>query len=211
MITNFLLEDYKNFPQVREFGEDSTRFIREEMERTWQQSHLAVLSKDESQSWLLGVITACFLNWLMFNFIYYPLFLQIALNLIFPFFFQSLWLLRLSAELEGWAAALRSEALQHMTIVLAGVDCKDLWRVLMTFFGSNWEEDPFQFLDGAPLIKRPLDLTDTESEDDTSDPPGMFDLGDRSNSELLVELKLELNSSEQPVWSMLAITGSIEK
>ena len=39
----------------------------------------------------------------------------------------------------------------------------------------------------------------------------MFDLGDRSNSELLVELKLELNSSEQPVWSMLAITGSIEK
>ena len=43
------------------------------------------------------------------------------------------------------------------------------------------------------------------------DPPGMFDLGDESNSELLVELKLELNSSEQPVWSMLAITGSIEK
>ena len=55
-----------------------------------------------------------------------------------------------------------------MTIVLAGVDCKDLWRVLVTFFGSNWKEDPFQFLDGAPLIKRPLNLTDTESDDDTS-------------------------------------------
>ena len=62
MITDFLLEDYKNFPQVRELSEDSARFIREEMERTWEQSHLAVLSEDESQSWLLGVTTACFLD-----------------------------------------------------------------------------------------------------------------------------------------------------
>ena len=38
----------------------------------------------------------------------------------------------------------------------------------MTFFGSNREEDPFQFLDGAPVIKCPLDLTDTESDDNTS-------------------------------------------
>ena len=74
----------------------------------------------------------------------------------------------MSAKLEGQAAALRSEALQHMTMALAGVDCKDLWRVLMTFFGSNQEEDPFQFLDGAPVIKHPLDLTDTDSDDDTS-------------------------------------------
>ena len=62
MITDFLLEDYKNFPQIREFGKDSACFIREEMERTWGQSHLAVLSEDESQSWLLGVTTVCFLN-----------------------------------------------------------------------------------------------------------------------------------------------------
>ena len=58
VITDLLLADYKNFPQVRELGEDSARFIREEMERTWGQSHLAVLSEDESQSWLLGVTTA---------------------------------------------------------------------------------------------------------------------------------------------------------
>ena len=55
-----------------------------------------------------------------------------------------------------------------MMIASAGVDCKDLWRVLVIFFGSNREEDPFQFLDGTPLIKRPLNLTDTESDDDTS-------------------------------------------
>ena len=60
MITDFLLEDYKNFPQVRKLGEDSARFIWEEMERTLGQSHLAVLSEDESQSWLLGVTITCF-------------------------------------------------------------------------------------------------------------------------------------------------------
>ena len=74
----------------------------------------------------------------------------------------------MSVKLEGRAAALTSEALQHMMIALAGVDCKDLWRVLVTFFGFNREEDPCKFLDGAPLIKCPLDLTDTESDDDTS-------------------------------------------
>ena len=40
--------------------------------------------------------------------------------------------------------------------------------MLVSFFGSNWEEDPFQFLDGAPPIKCPLDLTDMESDEDTS-------------------------------------------
>ena len=81
---------------------------------------------------------------------------------------QSLRLLRLSAELEGRAATLRGEALQHMTIALASVDCRDFWKVLVTFFGSNQAEDPFQFLDGAPVIKRPLDLTDTDCDDDSS-------------------------------------------
>ena len=55
-----------------------------------------------------------------------------------------------------------------MTIALAGGDCRDFWRVLVTFFGSNQAEDPFQFLDGAPVIKRPLDLTNTDSDEDTS-------------------------------------------
>ena len=55
-----------------------------------------------------------------------------------------------------------------MTITLAGVNCKDFWKVLVTFFGSNQEEDPFKFLDGAPVIKHPLNLTDTDSDDDTS-------------------------------------------
>ena len=74
----------------------------------------------------------------------------------------------MSAELKGWATALGCDPLQHMTIALAGVNCRDFWKVLVTFFRSNWEEDPFQFLDGALVIKCPLNLTDTDSDDDTS-------------------------------------------
>ena len=55
-ITDIFFEDFKNFPQVRELGEDSVRFIREEMEKTWGDSRMAVLPEDEAQKWILGVI-----------------------------------------------------------------------------------------------------------------------------------------------------------
>ena len=70
----------------------------------------------------------------------------------------------MAAELEGKAAALRKEALQHLTVALAGTDTKELFSLLVTFFGKGTDVDPFSFIDAAPIIKRPLDLTDTESE-----------------------------------------------
>ena len=79
-------------------------------------------------------------------------------------FFQSLRLFRLAAELEGKAAALRKEALQHLTIALAGTNTRELFTLLVTFFGKGTDVDPFSFIDAAPVIKCPLDLTDTESE-----------------------------------------------
>ena len=54
-LTDFLLEDYKNFPKVPELGEETARFIRQEMEDTWGEEHLCVLPKDEAQRWILGV------------------------------------------------------------------------------------------------------------------------------------------------------------
>ena len=83
---------------------------------------------------------------------------------MFFIFFQSLRLFRLAGELEGKMAALRKEALQHLTIALAGTDTKELFTLLVTFFGKGTDIDPFSFIDAAPIIKRPLDLTDTESE-----------------------------------------------
>ena len=59
-ITDIFFEDFKNFPQTRELGEESARFVREEMEKTWGDSRLAVLSEDEAQRWILGVSCALF-------------------------------------------------------------------------------------------------------------------------------------------------------
>ena len=56
-----MLEDYKNFPKVPEFGEETACFIRQEMEDTWGSEHLSVLPEDEAQHWILGVRTLyCF-------------------------------------------------------------------------------------------------------------------------------------------------------
>ena len=54
-ITDVFVEDFLNFPTTRELGEDSARFMREEMERTWGDKHMAVLTEQEAQAWLLGV------------------------------------------------------------------------------------------------------------------------------------------------------------
>ena len=53
-----------------------------------------------------------------------------------------------------------------MTIALAGVNCRELFTILVTFFGKDTGIDPFSFLDAAPKVPVPLDLTDTESEEE---------------------------------------------
>ena len=72
--------------------------------------------------------------------------------------------------MESRAAGLHLEALQHLTIALAGVDCRELFTLLVTFFGrgSEFQEDPFNYLDGAPKIRPPLDIADTDTDDETS-------------------------------------------
>ena len=77
-------------------------------------------------------------------------------------------LFRLAAELEHKASALKAEALQHLFVALAGSDCKELWTLLVHFFGKGTGFDPFDFLDAAPAIKAPLDLGDTDSDDDAA-------------------------------------------
>ena len=64
--------------------------------------------------------------------------------------------------------ALKQEALQHLFIAIAGTDCRELWNLLSLFFGKGSDHDPFEFLDVAPAIKKPLDLVDTDSDDEAS-------------------------------------------
>ena len=88
----------------------------------------------------------------------------------FVIYFQSIRLLRVSADLEAKANLLRKEALQSLTIALAGSDTKGFWDLLAAYFGANHsgneEDDPWDFLDAAPAIPPPLPLTETESEDE---------------------------------------------
>ena len=83
-------------------------------------------------------------------------------------FIQALRLFRLAMELETQAVRLRFKCLQHMIVAVAGVNCRELFTLLVTFFGQGtaFAEDPFPFLDGAPKIRPPLDLTDTDDTDD---------------------------------------------
>ena len=60
-ITDIFFKDFKNFPQTRELGEESARFVREEMEKTWGDTRLAILTEDEVQKWILGVIPITFI------------------------------------------------------------------------------------------------------------------------------------------------------
>ena len=63
--------------------------------------------------------------------------------------------------------ALKKKALQHFTMALAGTDTSGLFQLLTMFFGTGeTDEDPFNFLDGAPLIKQPLRLTSESSDDE---------------------------------------------
>ena len=71
-------------------------------------------------------------------------------------------------ELEAKVATLKLEGLQHLFIAIAGTDCRELWTLLTLFFGKGTSADPFEFLDAAPAIKKPLDLVDTDSDDESS-------------------------------------------
>ena len=61
MLTGLLLEDFKSFGTCQELGEESAKFIHNELETTWRSSHLAVLDEQEVQKWLLGVGTCLYL------------------------------------------------------------------------------------------------------------------------------------------------------
>ena len=74
-------------------------------------------------------------------------------------------LLRLSAEVESRAASLRVEALQCLTVALAGTDTKNFWNVMTTFYGAESDRDEvWNFIDPASRVARPLDIESTDNE-----------------------------------------------
>ena len=55
VLADLLAEDWAKLGSVKEMGEKTQRFFREELEKTWGSKHLAVLSEEEAKNWLLGV------------------------------------------------------------------------------------------------------------------------------------------------------------
>ena len=138
---------------------------------TWPSSR-----KEEAHNWVLGVRVSvsrgrprgrCLRPLIYLR----PLSPPLVLKPIISFYFQAVRLLRVSADLESRSCSLRKEALQCLTITLAGSDTRKFWELMTAFFGTNQkgdEEDPWDFIDPAPAIPPPLPLTDTESEEDVA-------------------------------------------
>ena len=157
------------------------------MEKTWGDSRLAVLGEDEAKKWILG---ASAVATLLFRVKHIDSMLRLPMLMYFylisyycVLFMQALRLFWLAAEMEHKAAALKAEVLQHLFVALAGSDCKELWTLLVHFFGKGTGFDPFDFLDSAPAIKAPLDLGETDSDEaEESDAASSVTLGSVSST-----------------------------
>ena len=174
VLTDLLAEDWAKLGSVKEMGEKTQKFFREELEKTWGAKHLAVFSEEEAKSWLLGVsilkvaLESVYRGRSHFIDLEFDLLLQRDPLILF----QAVRLLRVSADLENRANSLRKEALQCITIALAGSDTRQFWALMTAYFGANHSgteaDDPWDFLDAAPKIPDPLPLTDTDTEDETA-------------------------------------------
>ena len=81
-------------------------------------------------------------------------------------------LLCLSAEVESRAASLCVEALQCLTVALAGTDTKNFWNVMTTFYGAESDRDEvWNFIDPASRVARPLDIESTDNETEEEEEP----------------------------------------
>ena len=78
----------------------------------------------------------------------------------------------MSANLEARANSLRQEALQCITVALAGSDTKKFWSLMTAYFGTSkkddGEDDPWDFIDAASAIPEPLPLTETDTDDEST-------------------------------------------
>ena len=111
----------------------------------------------------------CSTSWLLIEFAALSPTLHI-LNLII--LLQAVCLLQVLADLKAKANLLRKEALECLTVALAGSDTKKFWELMTAFSGTNHkgtdEDDPQDFLDAAPIIPPPLPLTEIETEEEAA-------------------------------------------
>ena len=138
------------------------------MEATWGPDHITTVPEDYAQHVILGVCpimsSTKFLLILCLSFD--GLFLTSGCYL-----FQALCLLRLVTHLESQALDLKREALESLSIGVGGTKAAAIWDVITGAFalqsepvihpfsdysGKTPDKDPFDIMDPAPAISRPL-------------------------------------------------------
>ena len=169
-LCDLLAEDWVTLGSVREMGHATQKFFRAEMEKSWGEKHLCVFSEEEAKKWVLGVRTSS-TSWSLSKAVHFgSASWSTSTSPYFTIFFQAVRLLWVSTNLEAKANAMRREALQCITVVLAGSDTKKFWELMTAYFGTaqkqDGDDDPWDFLDAAPAIPEPLPLTETDTEDD---------------------------------------------
>ena len=171
-LCDLLAEDWISLGSVHKMGDATQKFFRAEMEKTWGEKHLCVFSEEEAKKWVLGVHTSS-TSWLLSKAVRFrsaSWSTSTSPYLTVPL--QAVRLLQVSANLEAKANAMRREALQCITVVLAGSDTKKFWELMTAYFGTaqkkqdDKDDDPWDFLDAAPAIPEPLPLVETDTEDD---------------------------------------------
>ena len=154
---------------VCEIGDATQKFFRVEMEKSWGEKHLCVFSEEEAKKWVLGVCMSS-TSWSLSKAVRFGSASWSTLTLMYSTdFFQAVCLL--SANLEAKANSLHREALQCITVALAGSNTKKFWSLMTAYFSTAQKEDgdgdPWDFLDALPAILEPLPLMETDAEDET--------------------------------------------
>ena len=171
-LCDLLAEDWISLGSVREMGDATQKFFRAEMEKTWGEKHLGMFSEEEAKKWVLGVRTSS-TSWSLSKAVHFrSASWSTSTSPYLTVLLQAVRLLRVSANLEAKANAMRREALQCITVALAGSDTKKFWELMTAYFGTaqkkqdGKDDDPWDFLDAAPAIPEPLPLVETDTEDD---------------------------------------------
>ena len=151
-------------------GDATQRFFRPKWKNRGGEKHLCVFSEEEAKKWVLGVHTSS-TSWSLNKAVRFrSTSWSTSTSPYLTVLLQAVRLLRVSANLEAKANAMCREALQCITVALAGSDTKKFWELMTAYFSTaqkpDGDNDPWDFLDAAPAIPEPLPLTETDTEDD---------------------------------------------
>ena len=160
--------DWADLENAREMGEEIHATYHQEMEATWGPNHITTIPEDYAQHVILGV------HLIMSSTKFLPILCLSSdgSSLTYGhYLFQALCLLHLVTHLESRALDLKREALESLSIGVGGTKAAAIWDVIVGTFalhsepvihpfsdysGKTPSEDPFDAMDSAPVIGRPL-------------------------------------------------------